>query len=97
MVTRIPGCNTFLRRATCAAAFLMLALCPGARGAEVQAQLDRDSVPAGNGALLTLRISGGRAGQPDIPPVENLIVQPRGQSQQMQVINGQTTVSVTYN
>jgi hypothetical protein len=65
--------------------------------AEVAATLDRDSVPAGNGAILTLRISGGRAGQPVIPNVENLIVQPRGQSQQMQMINGLTTVSVIYN
>lgn len=68
-----------------------------ARAAEVDAQLDRDSVPAGSGALLTLRISGGRAGQPEIPPVENLIVQPRGQSQQMQMSNGRTTISLTYN
>ncbi|MEO8615299.1 MAG: BatD family protein [Luteolibacter sp.] len=66
-------------------------------GADVDAQLDRDSVQAGNGAQLTLRISGGRAGQPEIPKVENLIVQPQGQSQQTQWINGVTTVSVTYN
>ena len=65
--------------------------------ADVDAQLDRDSVPAGNGAMLTLRISGGRAGQPEIPAVENLIVEPRGQSQQTKWINGVTTVSVTYN
>ena len=32
-----------------------------------------------------------------MPEVANLIVQPRGQSQQMQIINGTTTVSVTYN
>lgn len=65
--------------------------------AEVEATLDRDSVPAGNGAILTLKISGGKAGKPVIPPVENLIVQPRGQSQQMQMYNGRTTVSMTYN
>lgn len=64
---------------------------------EVEAQLDRDTVTAGNGALLTLRISGGRAGQPEIPEVANLIIQSRGQSQQMQMFNGNTTISVTYN
>ena len=64
---------------------------------EVEAILDRDAVAAGNGAILTLRIAGGKAGQPQIPQVQNLIVQPRGQSQQMQMINGNTTVSVTYN
>ncbi len=64
------------------AAFLAIligsaSLCPAA---EVEARLDRDSVTAGNGALLTLRISGGRAGQPEIPEVENLIIDPRGRN-----------------
>ncbi|MEO5913122.1 MAG: BatD family protein [Luteolibacter sp.] len=68
-----------------------------AAAAEVEAALDRESVPAGNGAVLTLTISGGRAGQPVIPAVDKLIVQPRGQSQQMRMFNGTTTVSVTYN
>jgi hypothetical protein len=69
------------------------AWCPAA---EVEARLDRDSVTAGNGALLTVRISGGRAGQPEIPAVENLIIDLRGQNPQMQLFNGRTTVSVTY-
>jgi BatD DUF11 like domain len=64
--------------------------------AEVEATLDRESVPAGNGAILTLKVAGSRTGKPEIPAVPNLIVQPRGQSQQMQMINGTTTVSVTY-
>ena len=51
-----------------------------AKAAEVEAALDRESVPAGNGALLTLTISGGQAGTPAIPAVEKLILQPRGQS-----------------
>lgn len=63
--------------------------------AEIQAQLDRESVPAGNGALLTIRIEG-RAEQPVIPEVPNLIVNPRGQSTQMQVVNGMTSVTTTY-
>lgn len=81
------------------AALLAVAGCtaPRAAAAEVAAQLDRDSVSAGAGARLTLQISGGRAGQPEIPAVENLIVQPSGQSQKSQWINGQSTVSVTYN
>jgi hypothetical protein len=66
-------------------------------GAEVVAELDRDSVPAGNGAVLTVRVSGGRAAQPAIPEVEDLIVNPRGQSQEIRMINGRTTVAVTYN
>ena len=74
----------------------MLGMTAIVSAAEVEAHLDRASVPAGNGALMTLKISGGRAGAPEIPEVENLIIQPRGQSQQMQMINGQTSVSVTY-
>ena len=76
------------------AAFLLIAT--SAIAAEVEATLDRDSVPAGNGAVLTLRISGGNAGKPEIPVVENLIVESRGRSQQIQIVNGQTTASVTY-
>lgn len=75
-------------------AFLLLAA--SAIAAEVEATLDRDSVPAKNGAVLTLRISGGNAGKPELPPVENLIVESRGRSQQVQIVNGITTASVTY-
>ncbi|MEX1048964.1 MAG: BatD family protein [Akkermansiaceae bacterium] len=64
--------------------------------AEVTAELDRESVPAGNGAILTLRVAGGRAAQPQIPEVKNLIVQPRGQNQQIQIVNGRTSISVSY-
>jgi hypothetical protein len=79
------------------AAFLLIATsATSAIAAEVEATLDRDSVPAGNGAVLTLRISGGNAGKPEIPMVENLIVESRGRSQQIQIVNGQTTASVTY-
>jgi len=63
---------------------------------EVDAQLDREAVAAGEGANMTLRISGARGGQPEIPQVENLIIQPRGQSQQIQMVNGRTSVSVNY-
>lgn len=67
-----------------------------APAAEVEALLDRDSVPAGNGAILTLKISGGSAGQPAIPTIADFIFQPRGTSNQIQVINGLTSVSVIY-
>ena len=64
--------------------------------AEIDAQLDRESVPAGNGAILTLSVSGGRAAQPKMPAVKNFIIEPRGRSQQMQIANGKTTVTVIY-
>ncbi len=75
------------------AAFILLTHLSAA--AEIQAQLDRESVPAGNGALLTVRIEG-RAQPPVIPAVPNLIVNSRGQSTQMQMVNGMTSVSTTY-
>ena len=81
------------------AAFLLIgtSIIGSAFAADVDAQLDRNSVQVGNGAQLTLRISGSRTGQPEMPKVDNLIFQPQGQSQQTQWINGVTTVSVTYN
>ena len=64
--------------------------------AEVEAALDRASVAAGNGAVLTVKVSGSGGDQPVIPVVENLIVQPRGRSQQMQIFNGTTTTTAIY-
>lgn len=93
MVIPISISGRFRSAVMVAAACLMVQ----AYAVEVEAQLDRDAVPAGNGALLTLRISGSRNAQPEIPEVPNLIVQPRGQSQNIQIINGTTTISVTYN
>ncbi|MES2477245.1 MAG: BatD family protein [Verrucomicrobiota bacterium] len=67
-----------------------------ASAAEVEALLDRDSVPVGQGALLTLSISDSSPARPEIPAVDKLIVQPRGQSHKMQNFNGITTMSVEY-
>lgn len=80
-------------------AVALFALCQACAlsAAEVEAQLDRESVPAGNGAVLTLSVTGGRAAQPVIPAVENFIIEPRGRSQHMQIVNGKTTVSFVYN
>lgn len=64
--------------------------------AEVEARLDREYVAAGNGVVMTLKISGSSTGKPEIPEIENLIIQPRGQNQQMQILEGRTIVSVTY-
>lgn len=98
MVTPFHCRNFHSHFAKIIAAFMVLAVCQVSiiAAAEVEATLDRDSVPAGNGANLTLRISGGKAGKPEIPEVKNLIVQSRGQSQQVQIVNWHTTVSVTY-
>ncbi len=63
---------------------------------EIEATLDRDSVPAGQGALLTLTVSGRPAGEPELPEVENFIFKSRGRSQEFRNVNGVTSRSVTY-
>ncbi|MBK1884192.1 protein BatD [Luteolibacter pohnpeiensis] len=64
---------------------------------QVSASLSKNTVPAGQGVLLTLNVEGGAPeSQPAIPQVENLIVNPHGTSQQMQIINGDVTRSITY-
>jgi len=74
---------------------LAIGLAATAAAAAVDASLDRDSVPAGNAALLTLNITGSKVGQIELPEVANLIIQGRGQSRQIQMNNGQTSVSLT--
>lgn len=64
--------------------------------AQVAATLDRDSVEAGEGALLEITISGSSVAKPEIPAIGNLIVQPRGQQQRVEIMNGNTSVSTTY-
>ncbi len=66
-----------------------------ASAATVDASLDRETVPAGNGALLTLTIAGNKLGQIELPEVADLIIQGRDQSRQIQSFNGQTSVSLT--
>ncbi len=93
MVTKFHRKNFILRWVV-----FFLTLCGSlAVATEVEATLDRESVPAGEGALLSLKITGGRAAQPVIPELANFIFQPRGQSQNIQMVNGTTTVSVSYN
>ena len=64
--------------------------------AGIETQLDRESVVVGKGAILTIKILGSSVGNPEIPEVENLIFNPRGQSKQIQMINGETSVSITF-
>jgi BatD DUF11 like domain len=71
-------------------------LLSAATAAEIEASLDRDAVPAGNGAVLEIKISGGTVARPAIPAVENFIVQPRGQQKKIEMFNGVTSESTTY-
>jgi BatD DUF11 like domain len=75
----------------------LVSLASLAQAAAVEATLDRESASAGSGGVLSIRITGGSAEEPVMPEVQNFIIQPRGQSRQMQMTNGQTSVSLTYN
>ncbi len=98
MVDQFPFADSCRMTVRAIAVCLILGACLSVTltAAEVTAQLDRQSVPAGSGAMMTLRISGESAGKPAIAAVPNLIVEPRGQSQQTRWINGTTTSTVIY-
>ncbi|RYD22206.1 MAG: hypothetical protein EOP88_08965, partial [Verrucomicrobiaceae bacterium] len=64
--------------------------------AGVETQLSHDTLTVGEGAQLTLTISGKAAGRPEYPAIENLVLRAAGQSQNIQMFNGNTNVSTTY-
>ena len=67
------------------------------QAAEVSAQLSADTVEAGQGVILTVQVGGGSPkGRPFFPEVNNLIINQRGQSQQMQIVNGKMSRSISY-
>lgn len=68
------------------------------RAADVTASLSTDSVEAGQGSVLTIRIDGESIrGRPEIPQVPNLVIEARGQSQQVRIINGQMSREIHFN
>jgi hypothetical protein len=76
--------------------FVILCLA-SAQAAQVTAQLSGNTVEAGQGVMLTLQVEGGSVqGNPVFPQVENLIINQRGKSQQMRIVNGKMSGSVTY-
>ena len=65
---------------------------------EVTARLSGDTVPAGQGVILTVTVQADSQPdrQPSIPEIKDLIVQPRGTSQQIQMNNAKVNRSITY-
>ena len=65
---------------------------------EVTARLSGDTVPAGQGVMLNVTVQADSPPdkQPSIPEVKDLIVQPRGTSQQVQMSNGKVTRSIRF-
>ena len=61
------------------------------------AELSADTVPAGQGVILQVTVEGGSPqGPPVLPAVKDLIVNSRGASQQMRMINGDVTRSIVF-
>ena len=65
-------------------------------GAQVQALLDANRIATGEGASLTIQVTGGQPVQPEIPQVPGLIIDFQSQSQMFTMINGVTTQTVSY-
>ncbi len=59
------------------------------------ATLSVQSFPVGRAAQLSINVQGVRSFQPQVPEVEDLRFHPRGQSTQVQIINGDYSASVT--
>ena len=76
---------------------LLFLLMGSLHAVEVSAELSTNSVAAGEGALLTVTVADGRpSGDPVIPAVKDLIVNSRGTSQNIQIINGSMSRSLSY-
>lgn len=67
------------------------------QAAEVSAQLSLDEVAEGKGSILSLTVEGGRPdAQPMVPKVAGLVMKLRGQTQQVQIVNGRMSRAIIY-
>lgn len=89
---------SWLRKAGRGWIALWLLLLAGAgvgQAAEVTATLNPATVPAGQGANLTIRIANGDVTGVDAPEVSGLILNGPGQGRQISIVNGVRTSAVT--
>ena len=85
-----------IRAAVCLTWLLTLfSLTTPLTAAEVTATLQPESVPAGQGATLTIRIVNGDVTALNAPEVPGLIFQGPNQGRQVNMVNGVTTSSMT--
>ncbi len=61
----------------------------------VSATLDTHQFPLDKVAVLTIEVQGARSGNIHLPKVKNLRFHPRGESTQMQMINGNVSISTS--
>lgn len=66
------------------------------QGAEVQVTLDANRLATGEGANFTIQVSGGRAEQPVIAAVPNLIIDFQGRNQMLSIVNGVASQTVRF-
>ncbi len=68
---------------------------PAYAAVEASATLNAKSFPLDRAAALTITVSGARSSEPQMPQVDGLRFHQRGQSSQMNYINGDYTASVS--
>ncbi|MDG2122614.1 MAG: BatD family protein [Verrucomicrobiales bacterium] len=75
----------------------MLMLVAGLASAEltVEAELDRPSMSTDDAAVMTVTVKGGQRVAIELPVVEGVSYREMGRSQNMQIINGAVSVSLT--
>ncbi|MCP5546413.1 MAG: BatD family protein [Akkermansiaceae bacterium] len=72
--------------------------CLALRAAEVSAELSTPTVEAGEGALLSIKVQGGALDENiRIPEVADLVVQSRGRSQNVNIVNGRVSRFIAFN
>lgn len=69
-----------------------------AQGAGLRANVDRNEAEVGERIVLTLAVEGSASAEPELPDLSPFDVYSRGQSTQVQIVNGRmsTTVAHTY-
>ncbi|MBU0945416.1 MAG: BatD family protein [Proteobacteria bacterium] len=74
---------------------LVAEVMPVQSGVQVSASLNATSFPIDRVAALTITVKGTRSFEPQMPEVDGLQFQQRGQSTQIEMINGDFSASVT--
>ena len=92
----LPVSFPFRRHASLLAGLLFFLFgCRLLTGAEVTATLAPESIPAGEGANLTIRITNGDVTAIKAPEVAGLIMNGPNESRQMRIVNGVRTSAMT--
>jgi BatD DUF11 like domain len=87
--------NPLPRRAAVALlAASALAVPAGAQG--IRATVDRTEATMDDQIVLTVTVEGSQSAQPSLPELPDFQVYPRGQSTQIQLVNGQMSASISH-